>query len=471
MGKDIISEIRNLRDLRSRYENYLSLPFMDSAIEAYHNWYEQSCILFSRFFDDSCREYVNFSSVDNEGANGYVLKDNYQKIRKDFCILVDKIERGEYPQASNRTSGSGITAAGPDVTGKKIFISHASEDQELIDRFVDSILLLGMNIDSASIAYTSREDTGVTPGDNIPQFIQNNIACASIVLLMISDNYKASEVCMNEMGAAWALKKNMVQILLPDTSFNKLGWLGSLEKAIRINDPDSLDSLCDKFANDLDIRVKLSEWNRNKNAFTNLCSSDKHTDMSLALVPSADLGPTQEDEELGFFDYRERFEHSSTMVNSICGKLTNGLNVSHVEISKNTKRLSQINPHNPSASQVKAIAKMMAKTMNDLADIEAQNAPLLQVYFLSMIDEVIMMRKTGGYDGDYDSDFEVIKDLVLSVSGAKAAIIELKNVIDTLPSAESTFIKARKRLSKMQDVLIDVLDTCLNKSKELLVAL
>lgn len=47
-----------------------------------------------------------------------------------------------------------------------------------------------MGLESKIIAYTSRDDTGVIPGESIPQFIQNNMACADIVLLMISDNYK-----------------------------------------------------------------------------------------------------------------------------------------------------------------------------------------------------------------------------------------------------------------------------------------
>lgn len=61
---------------------------------------------------------------------------------------------------------------------KRVFVSHAFNDKEIVSNFVDTILLLGMNLDSALIAYTSREETGVSPGESIPQFIQNNIACS-----------------------------------------------------------------------------------------------------------------------------------------------------------------------------------------------------------------------------------------------------------------------------------------------------
>ena len=158
---------------------------------------------------------------------------------------MDKLERGDIDiqkpvtvEPTPRTMSS---------SKKRIFISHASKDKDLIGNFVDSIFLLGMGVDSEIIAYTSREDTGVPAGESIPQFIQDKIACADIVLLMISDNYKNSEVCLNEMGAAWALNKHIIQILLPNTSFDKLGWLCSLDKALRIDDADSIDGLCEVF--------------------------------------------------------------------------------------------------------------------------------------------------------------------------------------------------------------------------------
>jgi hypothetical protein len=135
-------------------------------------------------------------------------------------VLVDKLERGDLGLNTQTV----IEPVQKSVLSskKRIFISHASKDGVLIGKFVDSIFLLGMGMNSETIAYTSREDTGVPAGESIPQSIQNNIACADIVLLMISDNYKDSEVCLNEMGAAWALNKYIIQILLPNTSFDKL---------------------------------------------------------------------------------------------------------------------------------------------------------------------------------------------------------------------------------------------------------
>lgn len=158
---------------------------------------------------------------------------------------------------------------------KVIFISHASKDSGIVDEFIDSVLKLSCHFSPKEIAYTSREDTGVRPGDKIDEYIRDNIKCARIVLLMISDNYRQSEVCLNEMGAAWALNKEIIQVLLPGTSFKQLGWLMSLNKAIKIDVQESLDALFDRLCTCFEIDKNTVEWNRNKTKFLSFCKKEK----------------------------------------------------------------------------------------------------------------------------------------------------------------------------------------------------
>ena len=128
----------------------------------------------------------------------------------------------------------------------KVFISHSSADKPVIDSFVDNVLVMGLGLSKNEIAYTSNEVYGVAPGDDISRYIKENIEAAEIVLLMISENYKQSEVCLNEMGAAWALGKPFVSVLLPETGYDKIGWLTNLQKAIKINHKGQIISLCQK---------------------------------------------------------------------------------------------------------------------------------------------------------------------------------------------------------------------------------
>ncbi len=447
MEQDLSSVIKNLKDLKAEYDRLSAQPLSHDAMEAYRCWYEQSFVLFDRFFENDCKEFVNFSSVDNTSTNGYELKENYNKIRKDFCVLVERIEYGE-AYKGRQISLPAVTST---VSGKRVFISHSSEDQDLVNRFVDSIMQLGMNIDPSLIAYTAREDMGVAPGENIPKYIRDNIACADIVLLMISDNYKTSEVCLNEMGAAWALNRTIVQILLPNTSFDKLGWLCSLDKSVKINDSNAIDGLCEVFEKKLDVRLKLSSWNRYKEDFVKSCQAQAPAEI----------------EELGLLDYRERFDYANKMVNDICGCITKGLNDSNAVISRNAKQLQTLNAHNPSASQIKAIMRHSAKSMNDLAEIVELNAPLLKEHFYDMVDYAVKVRSCVTHKEDVESRFDIVKDLLVSISGAKESMIELRNEVEQQPNMEAMQNKAKKRLYNAQTVLIDVLDSCQSKAKDL----
>ena len=151
----------------------------------------------------------------------------------------------------------------------KVFISHSSEDKNLIDDFVDKVLRLSCGLNTTDIIYTSRQTTGVELGDNIPEYIKTNLQTCSLVLFMISPNYRKSEVCLNEMGAAWALNKKTISILLPGVSFNSLGWLTSLDKAIKIDDPEGLDKLASTLCRK---NIDITDWNRQKELFINTCS-------------------------------------------------------------------------------------------------------------------------------------------------------------------------------------------------------
>jgi len=143
---------------------------------------------------------------------------------------------------------------------KKIFISHSSIDKTIISDFVEQVLILGLGINQDEIAYTSEEPLGVIPGEDIKKYIKDNIVNASIVLIMISPNYKHSEICLNEMGAAWALDKKCISVLLPGVDFDQLGWLTSMEKAVKMTEKSQIDNLCatmaSHFAIDMNLRFK-----------------------------------------------------------------------------------------------------------------------------------------------------------------------------------------------------------------------
>ena len=143
-----------------------------------------------------------------------------------------------------------------------VFISHSSKDKLFVKAFIDDFLKKGLSLNDNKITCTSFEATGITPGENIPSYIKQNIKGAKICICMVSGNYKSSEVCMNEVGAAWALDKPPIQVVLPNTDFSELGWLLNTDKAAKIDDEDSLDNLMEAICTKIGIPiVSPKHWN------------------------------------------------------------------------------------------------------------------------------------------------------------------------------------------------------------------
>lgn len=154
-----------------------------------------------------------------------------------------------------------------DINSKRIFISHSSKDKGIVEKFTDNILQLGIGIKNEDIFCTSIEEMGVRNGEDIRKHIQTNIRNADYAFLLISKNYKASEICINEMGAVWAYDANVRLYLLPDVDFEKIGWLYDTRKAEKINSSIALDSLHKEMTNYFGLPDKGPEWSRQRELF------------------------------------------------------------------------------------------------------------------------------------------------------------------------------------------------------------
>ena len=124
----------------------------------------------------------------------------------------------------------------------KIFISHSTKDVKYVKSFVDNILILGLDISGQRIFCSSMEGHGVKSGQYIPDRLREEINKSSLALLFISKNYKDSEVCLNEIGAAWATltKETVIPLLLPNTDFNELGFLDLSRLGLKISEREGV---------------------------------------------------------------------------------------------------------------------------------------------------------------------------------------------------------------------------------------
>lgn len=151
---------------------------------------------------------------------------------------------------------------------KRIFISHSSKDKHIVQIFVDDILQLGIGLKPEHIFCTSIEDMGIKNGEDIRRHIHDNIKNADYSILLISKNYKKSEICLNEMGAVWAYDNKVRFYLLPDADFDSIGWLCDTRIAERIDSSIALDELHEQLQKYYSLQnTSITSWSRQREKF------------------------------------------------------------------------------------------------------------------------------------------------------------------------------------------------------------
>lgn len=152
-------------------------------------------------------------------------------------------------------------------SGKRIFISHSSKDEACVTDFVNHILCLGIGVNREDIFCTSIEDLSIRNGEDIRSHIQENIRSAEYSFLLLSDNYKSSEICVNEMGAVWAYDSNVRLYLLPNTTFSSIGWLCDPRKANELYDSVALDRLYNEMTIHFNLPNNIDHWSQQRETF------------------------------------------------------------------------------------------------------------------------------------------------------------------------------------------------------------
>lgn len=132
-----------------------------------------------------------------------------------------------------------------DVGKEFIFLSHSLKDERLVTSFFEYILRLGLNISKENIFYSSHPTSGIPTGEDIPDELKTALEKMTIFIQYVSNDYKESEVCLNEMGAAWLkLSKNrIITLKAPDIGFSDLGFLNIQRIGLCINKKEDLHKI------------------------------------------------------------------------------------------------------------------------------------------------------------------------------------------------------------------------------------
>ena len=153
---------------------------------------------------------------------------------------------------------------------RKIFISHSHLDETIVNGFIKEILKVGCGFKDSDIFCTLNTST-IRTGDDFREKIVENMRDCDFILLFISENYNQSDVCKNEMGAAWALEHNRIlPFTLPKITFEQMGFLNVVKQGAAITDGNKLDELYQELCEFYELIPDWPNFNKAKNEFFDL---------------------------------------------------------------------------------------------------------------------------------------------------------------------------------------------------------
>lgn len=160
----------------------------------------------------------------------------------------------------------------------KFFISHSSEDKEIVKAFIEKILILGCGFEKEDI-FCTLDTNAIEIGADFRQSIIESMRQCDYIFLMISKNYRESEICHNEVGAAWALQdtKKVIPLKFPNLTFSQedLGVLNVVKQAGSLNNKQQITKIYDDLCKAYGIRPDLPKFVQYMEEFIDIVNQQK----------------------------------------------------------------------------------------------------------------------------------------------------------------------------------------------------
>lgn len=155
----------------------------------------------------------------------------------------------------------------------KLFISHSSQDISYVSHLVRLLQSIGM--DNENMFCSSVKGFGIPLGKNIYDYLRILFQNYDLkVIFILSNNYYKSVASLNEMGAAWALQRSYISILLPKFEFRDIkGAVDPRNISIKIDSSEwdlkeRLNELKDNLQNEFNLQpISQIIWERNRDEF------------------------------------------------------------------------------------------------------------------------------------------------------------------------------------------------------------
>ncbi|CAL2082787.1 conserved hypothetical protein [Tenacibaculum dicentrarchi] len=231
-----------------------------------------------RIFGDESVEVKQLRGLNFEyrglmfGGNDY-SSSHKNAYNRSFSTMLKSIENyieefNEELQDPEENSPS-EDSNGNDQSIKKVFISHSSQDTNVVEELIEILESLGLN--STQIFCSSFEGYGIDYGENFLDRIKTELDTNVLVLFVLSKNFYESPICLCEMGATWIKTNIHIPILIPPFDFSDIQGVIPLTQGFKVNDSLALNQFKDQVEKLFEIQNKLefTTWERKRDRIIN----------------------------------------------------------------------------------------------------------------------------------------------------------------------------------------------------------
>jgi len=263
-------KIALLRKIIEEAQEVINADFAESV---FRPWLHHATIVIEKLFPNDHFRYIPeisnlFTKIflhSNEKLSEYDIDCLKQQMARCVELLDARIfevknfdsDNEKSPTSARETFREGDTGIIQErvVKSPKIFISHAHENAQYANALVELLTDIGIQKSDCSIFCSSVKGYGIPVGRNIYDFLRDQFMSFDLfVFFLLSDDYYRSSACLNEMGAAWVLRKEYRTILLPGFNYSQIS--GAI-------DPRSLSIKLDEntlTANLNNLKTQLEEF-------------------------------------------------------------------------------------------------------------------------------------------------------------------------------------------------------------------
>lgn len=247
---------------------------------------------------------------------------------------------------------------------KKIFISHASKDEYIVGSIVDDILVGALAVKVSEIFCTTTDGTKIESGEDWRDSIREALQNAKITLLIITPNFKESEVCQCEMGAAWVTSSKVIPLIVYPINYSSVGIIQQPRQIENILDDKSLDRLRDIVQERLGIdpaEIKSDRWTTKKIEF------QKKVKKHLAENPF--FPPMSRDEFQNTIKQRDDFEH--TVESLIAEKIELKAFIEELKKAKDANEIKKIETKHKKIDPMDEFSKLCKTVSEKLSNLSS----------------------------------------------------------------------------------------------------